>query len=1038
MVNHKITAPDLPAGIVQRERLYRLLRKCSEKPVIWVSGPGGSGKTTLVSSYVKTCKLSTIWYQLDQRDADPATFFYYMGLAFRDSASPGQEPLPILTPEYLAGIRTFTRHYFDELFRQLPVPYAIVLDDYQEVASHAPFHELILEGLSMIPEGITVIVLSRNEPPPVLSVPDLAGRFGFLGWHELRFSFSEAKEFAGIQTASSLATEALTRLYTKTDGWIAGLLLILESLKKGGALDYQLLERLPLDEVFGYFADKIFDGVDPELQGFLLKTAFVSGITAQFAEQLTGIGSSEQILARLCRNRFFTEKHSPADSVYQYHPLFREFLLSRAELTIPFDELRELRRKAAKLLEGVGRTEDAAALLIEAADWDGLTALVLNSAAIFASEGRSDAVLAWLERIPLELLERVPGLLYWKGVCLLLHAPAQSRNCFQKAFDLHSRANDRVGMLLSWSGGAEVSLYDGEFTPLDHWLSLLEGMHLDDVAFPSQQLEDRMTMSIFNAMAFRQPHHRDISTWRERAVPLVRGSADINFRLQSAVHLIVYDLWIGNFRRATFMLEQTRSMARSRSISPMTEITVMNALVLHAFFTGAWALGVATAADALRIADETGIHVWDSQLLGTAAACALNMGDAVTADGLLQRMESRLEWSGKRIDTGQYHGLRGCQESLRNDFPAAVLHLELSLASFHAIGFPAPEAAALNGMADSLLKMGESARAGEHLLRACQIAGGMGSGYLELMCLFNGVLLALDASDEAQADILLRKAMALGRSGEYLSGWFWRPAALLKLCIKALESDIEVEYVRGLIRRWSLVPETPPLHLDAWPWPLKIRTLGAFTLMRDDEPVVPTGKVKKPLELLKALIAQGGKDVQLERLSDALWPDADGDLAKRSFDTTLHRLRKLLRHEKVLQLQSGRLSIDPRFCWIDIWAFERNCAGIEGALGKGQQEDPGRLAIHFEKGSLLYNGHFLPEDMDQAWTLSMREKMRSRVLMLVRRAAGYYESVQQWEKAATWYRKGLEVDSLAGEFHQRLMVCCRPQGPAARTVDGSV
>src|SRR6185369_9260910 len=340
MVNHKITAPGLPAGIVQRERLFRLLDKSREKPVIWISGPGGSGKTTLVSSYLETRKLSAIWYQVDQGDADPAAFFYYMGLALRDTL-PGTEPLPLLTPEYLAGLKTFTRRYFDKLFTQLPAPFAIVFDNYQDVASSSPFHELIMEGLSSIPDGVTVIVLSRNEPPPVLTMHDAAEQIEFLGWSDIRFSFDEAKQFAGIQAESSLETEALSRLYLKTDGWIAGLLLILESLK-GGALDHQLLERLPLDKVFGYFADKIFDGSDPELQVFLLKTAFVPGVKAQMAEQLTGIGSSEQILSRLCRNRFFTAKSSPADSVYQYHPLFREFLLARAEQTFPADELREI------------------------------------------------------------------------------------------------------------------------------------------------------------------------------------------------------------------------------------------------------------------------------------------------------------------------------------------------------------------------------------------------------------------------------------------------------------------------------------------------------------------------------------------------------------------------------------------------------------------------------------------------------------------------------------------------------------------------
>lgn len=985
MVKHKISAPRLPAGIVQRERLFLHLDESSQKPVVWISGPGGSGKTMLVASYLASRNLPAIWYQVDQGDADPATFFYYMGLACRDVARPDQESLPLLTPEYLGGIKTFARRYFEQLFARLPAPYAIVLDNYQDISPSSPFHELMLEGISVIPDGITVIALSRNESPPVFTAQDAAERFAYLGWSELRFSFDEAKQFAVGQTETALGTEALTHLYTKTDGWIAGLLLILESLK-GSYLDHQLLEQLPLDKVFGYFADKIFEGSDPDLQGFLMKTALAPSITVHMAEQLTGMGSSEQILAKLCRNRFFTAKLSPAEPVYQYHPLFREFLLARAEKTLPVLELRGVRRRAASLLKGAGRTEDAAGLLLEAADWDGITELVLDSAPELASEGRSETVLTWLQSIPAEIVETVPGLLYWKGVCLLLHSPPESRSCFRKAFDLYSRENDSVGIYLSWSGGAEVSLYDGEFTPLDQWLSLLEGMRLNDAAFPSRQLEEHVAMSIFNAMAFRQPHHRDIAKWRERAFPLVRGCSDINARLQSAVHLVVHDLWNGNFARASFLLQQTLGMAGSRSVSPMTEITIMNAQVLHCFFTGEWASGVALAYDALRMGDETGVHVWDSQVLGMGVACAICRGDSATADGLLKGMESRLEWSGKRMDIGQYHGLRGWQDSLRNDFPAAAPHMELALESFHGIGFRAAEAVMLNAMVENLRFMGHAEQAGAYLSLAYDIANGMGSAFLEFHCLLNSVQLALDACDELQADIRLRKAMALGSAGGYVTGWFWRPASLVRLCARALENDIEVDYVRGLIRKWSLVPETPPLHIDAWPWPWKILTFGTFQLIRDNEPVVIAGRAKKPLELLKALIAFGGKNVPQERLTDALWPDADGDLAQRSFDTTLHRLRKLLGNDKVLLLQAGRLAINPRYCWVDTWAFERVCVEIEDALNAQGPQAQGKLVPYFEKGVSLYKGSFLPEDIDHAWTISMREQMRSRFDHLLARA----------------------------------------------------
>ena len=103
-------------------------------------------------------------------------------------------------------------------------------------------------------------------------------------------------------------------------------------------------------------------------------------------------------------------------------------------------------------------------------------------------------------------------------------------------------------------------------------------------------------------------------------------------------------------------------------------------------------------------------------------------------------------------------------------------------------------------------------------------------------------------------------------------------------------------------------PSTRP----AWPWPLKIRTLGAFALLRDDKPLASTGKAqKKPLELLKAVVAHGGRAVDAALLTSLLWPDAEGDDAKTSFDSNLYRLRKLLAVDNALPLDGGQAVAQP-------------------------------------------------------------------------------------------------------------------------------
>ena len=104
----KVTRPILPE-VFPRKRLFSLLDHVRKQPVIWVSGPPGCGKTTLVASYLDARKLSCLWYQIDEGDSDPATFFYYMGQAAKRASPRKRKPLPLFTPEYLQGIPTFTQ-----------------------------------------------------------------------------------------------------------------------------------------------------------------------------------------------------------------------------------------------------------------------------------------------------------------------------------------------------------------------------------------------------------------------------------------------------------------------------------------------------------------------------------------------------------------------------------------------------------------------------------------------------------------------------------------------------------------------------------------------------------------------------------------------------------------------------------------------------------------------------------------------------------------------------------------------------------------
>ena len=164
---NKITRPTL-SGILPRKRLFHLLDETRRRPVTWISAPAGYGKTTMVASYLDSRNLPCLWYQLDERDGDAASFFYYLGLAGKKASSSKKKSLPLLTPEYFKGITAFTKGYFEELFNRLKIPFVIVFDDYHEIPDQSLLNEVMTEGLSIIPPGINIIGISRKDPPPAM------------------------------------------------------------------------------------------------------------------------------------------------------------------------------------------------------------------------------------------------------------------------------------------------------------------------------------------------------------------------------------------------------------------------------------------------------------------------------------------------------------------------------------------------------------------------------------------------------------------------------------------------------------------------------------------------------------------------------------------------------------------------------------------------------------------------------------------------------------------------------------------------------
>jgi ATP/maltotriose-dependent transcriptional regulator MalT/DNA-binding SARP family transcriptional activator len=353
----KIQGPQLPEETLRRDRLLEWLDAGAHRRLTYVVAGAGWGKTTLVADFLRSSRIRTFWYRLDEDDTDGLVFLRYI-VAACQAVDPRLLPRSgallsdaMIEPRASVVLRTL----LDEIDCLGDIPSALVLDDFH-VAESVPEVGAVAERLiSRSPAGLRLILVGRRTPS--LSVAGLRahGELAELDRDELRFDLSETRRLFCDSYHHPLDPDVLHEVQARTEGWAASLQMVkaaVDGLSRSQVRAFVRLLTGAEGNLYDFLAEEVVGELDPDLRGFLIRVALLEEIDGETAPVAAAVSPADarRLLGNAQRIGLLTKGVGTVGS-WRLHPLVRDFLLSRLTAEVGSVGVTNLHRHLASTLE---------------------------------------------------------------------------------------------------------------------------------------------------------------------------------------------------------------------------------------------------------------------------------------------------------------------------------------------------------------------------------------------------------------------------------------------------------------------------------------------------------------------------------------------------------------------------------------------------------------------------------------------------------------------------------------------------------------
>jgi LuxR family maltose regulon positive regulatory protein len=320
-ISTKLKMPVPRKNYIKREKLSSKLENILDYKVTWIKGAAASGKTTLVTSFIKEKNFENIkWISLDKGNDDLFSFWYYVLEAIKDNIVNSEEVFHfsemMLSKEDIESLVTMLINfiYTDEEI-------VMIFDDFHNIRN-IYLLETIEYFIKYSADNVHFILLSREEAPIYFGDLVMRGRLLEINEEELKFSEEESEAFIKNTLKVNFDNEFINKINKLSEGWVGGLQLIALASNNKNISKVNIVNKYMVE----YLSKEILTALTKEERNFLINTSVLSYFDEKICNKLLNISDSGEIINLLLEKNLFLISIDDDKGIYRYHNIFSEFL----------------------------------------------------------------------------------------------------------------------------------------------------------------------------------------------------------------------------------------------------------------------------------------------------------------------------------------------------------------------------------------------------------------------------------------------------------------------------------------------------------------------------------------------------------------------------------------------------------------------------------------------------------------------------------------------------------------------------------------